>query len=405
MASYAIKQGAELTALLICPNRSLAQQLTSTLADNRTFNILADVKAYPTPQALDMRVRQLRPDLILLDLSSHLETALGLMPYITSFRPTVHIIGLHPTSDAEVIMRSLRAGATEFLCAPFDVPTQNTVMARILRLRENEERTQPERGRLLAFVGAKAGYGATTLAYHTAYALSKEGRRKILLSDFDLLGGTLSFALKINHSYSLLDGMRHSDQLDTSLWSALIDSIGGVDVMPAPEKPESMSFEGHRVHELLEYARAIYQAVVVDLPAAYERISMATLGDADLIFIVCTPELPSLHMTRKCILFLDQMGFSRDRFRVLVNRSSRKDELTYQDMERVFNFPVHYTFPDDYATVHRALTAGKPVPPNCDMGKHIRRFTDGLLGPDKPADQKKKSGLSVLNLATVLPES
>jgi pilus assembly protein CpaE len=404
MASHAIKQGTELTALLICPNRALAQQFTATLSDSRTFNILADVKSYPTPQALDMRVRQLRPDLILLDLSSNLETALGLMPYITSFRPTVHIIGLHSSSDADVIMRSLRAGATEFLCAPFDTPTQNTVVARVLRLRENEERTQPARGKLIAFVGAKAGYGASTLAYNTAYALRKDGRRKILLADFDLLGGTLSFALKLNHSYSLLDGIRHSDQLDTSLWSALIANAGGLDVMPAPEKPETMSFEGHRIHEILEYARVIYEAVVIDLPAAYERISMATLGDADEIFIVCTPELPSLHMTRKCIVFLDQMGFNRDRFRVVVNRSSRKDELSCQDMVRVFNFPVHYVFPDDYATMHRALTAGKPVPPNCELGKHIRRFSENLLASEKPEEKKKKS-LSVLNLAALLPES
>ncbi len=403
MASYAFKPGPELTALLICPNRALAQQFTATLSDNKTFNILADVKSYPTPQALDLRVRQLRPDLILLDLSANLETALGLLPYITSFRPSVHVIGLNSNSDAEVIMRSLRGGATEFLCAPFDMSTQNTVVARILRLRENEERTQPQRGKLIAFVGAKAGYGATTLAYHTAYALRKEGQRKVLLADLDLLGGTISFALKLNHGYSLLDGIRHSDQLDSALWSALIGNVGGLDVLPGPDKPETMQFEGHRVHEILEYARVIYEAVVVDLPSAYERVSLATLGDADRIYIVCTPELPALHMTRKCIVFLDQMGFSRDRFRVVVNRVSRKDELSTGDMEKVFNFPVHMTFPDDYNTVHRALTAGKVVPPNTDLGKHFRRFSEEILAV--PGEEKKKKSLSLMNLAALLPES
>ncbi len=348
-------------------------------------------------------MRQLRPDLILLDLSSNLETALGLMPYITSFRPTVHVIGMHNNSDAEVIMRSLRAGATEFLCAPFDIPTQNTVIARILRLREHEERTQPQRGKLLAFVGAKAGFGVTTLAYHTAYSLRKEGQRRVLLADFDLLGGTVSFALKLNHGYSLLDGIRHSDQLDSALWSALIGNVGGLDVLPAPEKPETMQFEGHRIHEILEYARVMYDVVVVDLPAAYERISLATLGDADRIHIVCTPELPSLHMTRKCIVFLEQMGFARDRFRVLVNRVSRKDELSTSDMEKVFNFPVHMTFSDDYPALHRALTAGKPVPPNCELGRQIRRFSDEMLAGS--GDDRKKKGVSLLNLAALLPES
>ena len=401
MASYAIKQRAELTALLICPNRPLAQQFNTSLGETRAFNILADIKTYPAPQALDMRVRQLRPDVILLDLSSSLDTALGLMPYITSFRPTVHIIGLHAANDAELIIRSLRAGATEFLCAPFETAAQNTAIARVLRLREHEERVQPNRGALFAFVGAKAGYGASTLAYNTAYALRRAGRKKVLLADFDLLGGTTSFALKLNHGYSVLDGIRHSDQLDNSLWGALVGVVGELDVMPAPEKPEAPTFEAHRVHEVLEYARLIYEAVVVDLPAAYERISMATFGDADQILLVCTPELPSLHMTRKAIGFLEQMGFSRDRFRVLVNRVSRRDELSRQDIEKVFSLPVYCTFPDDYGNVHRCLTAGKPLPPSCDLGRQIQRFTEGLA---PGGDGEKKKGFSPMSLTELLSE-
>jgi pilus assembly protein CpaE len=289
------------------------------------------------------------------------------------------------------------------MCAPFDIATQNTVVARVLRMRETEERTQPTRGKLIAFLGAKAGYGTTTIAYNTAFALRRDGHKKILLADFDLMGGTVTFALKLNHAYSVVDGIRHSDQLDNSLWSSLIASAGELDVIPAPEKPEAGPFEGHRIHEVLEYARAIYEAVVVDLPSAYDRVSMATLGDADQIFIVCTPELPSLHMTRKCIVFLDQMGFNRDRFRVVVNRISRKDELTRQDMEKVFNLPVYCTFAEDYSSVHRALTAGKPVPSNCELGRQIQRFSETILGP-KPGHDKKKRALSPRGLAELLSE-
>jgi Flp pilus assembly CpaE family ATPase len=108
-------------------------------------------------------------------------------------------------------------------------------------------------------------------------------------------------------------------------------------------------------------------------------------------------------MTRKCIAFLDQMGFNRERFRVLVNRLSRKDELTRHDMEKVFNFPVHSTFPDDYSTVHRALAAGKPISSNCELSRQISRFSEGLLGPK--GEQKKKKSMSLVSLAALLPES
>ena len=110
-------------------------------------------------------------------------------------------------------------------------------------------------------------------------------------------------------------------------------------------------------------------------------------------------------MTRKCLAYLDQMGFNRERFRVVVNRVSRKDELSRQDMEKVFNFPVHHTFSEDYATVHRALTAGKPMPPNCDLGRQIHRFSQNLLDPTKEEENARKKGASLLNLAALLPES
>ena len=52
---------AELTALLISPNRDLAQQFLATIPQTRAFQILADLKSYPPQQTLEIRARQLKP--------------------------------------------------------------------------------------------------------------------------------------------------------------------------------------------------------------------------------------------------------------------------------------------------------------------------------------------------------
>ncbi len=402
MESQGIQSRAELAAVLICPNRVLAQQLSATIPDTRAFNVIADIKRYPTAQQLDGRLRQLRPDVVLLDLSDDTEAAIGLISVISGLRPKMHVIGLDENNDAAVIIRSLRAGATEFLCAPFDPESQTTVITRILRLRESEEKVAPERGKVLAFVGAKAGMGTTTVATNTAFAVSQEGRRKVLLADFDLMGGTISFTLRLSHSYSVLDALRHSEKLDSSLWTALTINRGGVDVLLAPDRPELVNFESHRVHEVIEYVRSFYQIIVIDLPSVYERISQATLAEADRIHIVCNPELPSLHLTRKCISTLEQMGFGRDQYSLLVNRMSRKQELGAQDMEKVFNFPISNLFPEDYGAAHRSLTAGKPIPPSCELGRSLLAFGKSIFGDDK---ENKKKGMAALNLKALLSES
>ena len=399
MDALEFKSRAELDAILVCPNAALAQRFAAALPENRTFNIVADLADYPPAQQLDARLRQFRPDVVLLDLSANTETAIDLIGMIGSFRPKIHVIGLHERNDAEVIIRSLRAGATEFLCAPFDLESLTTVITRVLRLRDAEDSSAPDRGKVYGFAGAKAGQGATTVACNTAFNCSQEGKHKVLLMDLDLIAGTVSFALRVSHSYNVLDAIRHSEKLDKALWSALVSSRDNVDVLLGPEKPELVALEGHRIHEVIEFARANYEVVIIDLPSAYDRISQATLSEADHVFLVCNPELPSLHLTRKCLTFLEQMGCSREQFSLLVNRMSRKQELSAQDIEKVFNFPVSRVFPEDHPAAHRALTSGKPVPPNCELGRLLRDFANSVLGSG--GDEKKK-GMAGLKLTALL---
>ena len=402
MEPYGIRKRAELMAVLICPNRSLAQQLSSSMPHAKAFEIMADLKRYPSARQLDTRLRQSRPDVVLLDLSAETETAIELIGLITSFRPTIHVIGLHETNDAGVIIRSLRAGATEFLCLPFDVDSQSTLITRVLKLRDSEDRVLQERGKVIAFVGTKAGQGASTIACQTAFATSQEGKRRVLLMDFDLTGGTVSFALRTHHSYGVLDAIRHAEKLDSALWAALVTKKDGVDVLLAPDTPEMTGIDGHRIHEVIEYARSAYELVVVDLPSAYERISQVALGESDHVYIVCNPELPSLHLTRKLLSYVDQMGYGRDRCSLLINRMSNRYELSSSDMQKIFNFPISSILPEDYGAMHRALTAGKMIPPNCELGRRLRDFAASIAGQDK---EDKKKGVAALKLSALLSQS
>ena len=71
--SARVQNEAEITALLIAPNRELAQQFLATLPQTRAFQILADLKSYPPQQTLEIRARQLKPHVVLLDLATRSE--------------------------------------------------------------------------------------------------------------------------------------------------------------------------------------------------------------------------------------------------------------------------------------------------------------------------------------------
>ncbi|HET8546600.1 MAG TPA: hypothetical protein VFL57_01275, partial [Bryobacteraceae bacterium] len=111
---------ANLTALLVSPDGELTEQFTTALAKSRTFQVLGELKAYPPKQTLEMRLRQLRPDVLLVDVASDLEAACELIRAAASLEPAVPVVCLHRRNDSDAVVRSLRAGAIEFLYAPFD---------------------------------------------------------------------------------------------------------------------------------------------------------------------------------------------------------------------------------------------------------------------------------------------
>src|SRR6202790_3361217 len=155
--STPVQKDSQITALLIAPNRDLAQQFVATLPQTRAFQILADLKSYPPAQTLEVRARQLKPNVILLDLASDLEMATELIRFITGLNPPVQVVGLHTHNDSDAILQSLRAGATEFLAAPFELASQRDAIARLRRLCGSGFAASPQFGPVVGFSGAKPG--------------------------------------------------------------------------------------------------------------------------------------------------------------------------------------------------------------------------------------------------------
>jgi pilus assembly protein CpaE len=381
----------ELTALLIAPDRALAQTLTGTLAQARTFQILAELKSYPPRQTLEMRLRQLKPDVVLLDLATDIEAACELIRTLAGQRPPVHVVGLHERNDSEAILRSLREGATEFLHAPFAQDVQREVVARLYRLRQPSSAGNVERGKVLLFSSAKPGSGASTLATQTAFALHRQTGSKVLLADFDLSGGTIGFFLKVDNGRSLIDAIEQSDRLGTSYWNSLVNNCSGVDVLPAPDVPHPELDDAVRIHDLLEFARQSYEYVVVDVPAIFHRVSLLTLAECDQAFLVTTPELASLHLARKAVNLLGQLGFGKDRFHLVVNRLNKRDGIGSADIEKIFNCQLHACLPNDYFSLHRVVTLGQSLGPDSELGRGVEVFASRLTGA--PATARRGAGV------------
>jgi pilus assembly protein CpaE len=368
----------EITALLIAPNRQLADSFLSTLPQTRAFQILADLKNYPPAQTMEIRVRQLKPQVVLLDLASDLNAAVDLIRFISSLTPQVHVVGLHTANDSQAILQSLRGGAVEFLYMPFELASQREAISRLRRLIMPEPQQEVETGHAIAFSSSKPGSGSSTLATQTAFSLQRLTGKRILLVDCDLTGGTIGFYLKLSHNYSLVDALQHVDHLDSALWNSLAVNHGGVDILPAPAVPYAGAVDPQRLRTLAEQARHVYDWVILDLPTVFSQTSLLAIAECERAYVVSTAELPSLHLTRKAMNLVDQLGFPKERFQVLVNRVDRYNDIGNADMEKLFGCSVHARMPNDYFALHRVVTLGQPLGNDSDLGKSIENVASRL---------------------------
>jgi pilus assembly protein CpaE len=331
---------------------------------------------------------------VLLDLGSDPAAAVELVRYIASLNPPVHVVGLHTHNDSQTILQSLRAGAVEFLYAPFEMSTQREAITRLRRLVVPESLQRTEAGHAVAFSSSKPGSGASTIAAQTAFSLHRLTGKRVLLADCDLTGGTIGFYLKLTHNYSLLDALQHVEHLDAALWNSLAVNYGGVDILPAPALPHADPVDAARLRMLVEQARQMYDWVILDLPTIFNPTSLMAAAECERAFMVSTADLPSLHLTRKALTMLSQFGFPKERFHVLVNRLERREEISIADMEKLFGCSVHASLPNDYFALHRVVTLGQPLGAENDLGRAIENVAQRLCGaggkmPPPPAPDLK----------------
>ncbi|MEZ5399550.1 MAG: AAA family ATPase [Bryobacteraceae bacterium] len=375
-----------LAALLISPDRDVARQLTATLAESHAFQVLADLNAYPPKNTLEIRLRQLKPDVLLIDVATDAAQALELIRFVGTCKPVVQAVGLHRTNDSQAVVNVLRAGASEFLYQPFDPQEQREAVTRLKRLRQPETESTYELGQVIVFSSAKPGSGSSTISAHAAHAVRKLTGKRVLLIDLDLEGGTIAFYLKVQPTASVVDALAQAGKLQAGPWTSLVASTGGLDILASPDQPHSEPVDPAGLHELFEFARTMYDWVIVDAPTIFHRHGLLALSESDRTFLVSTGDLASLHLARKAVNMLEQLGLPKERYQVVINRLSRRDGIGGSDIEKIFNSPVFASLPNDYFPLHRVISLGQPLAADCELGRALANLAARISAP--PEEKK-----------------
>ncbi len=368
--------------------------------------VLQELKEIPVRVVLDQggfgawhlvheRIERLQPDVILADLGEQPDERFSYIQLMRTMSRPPAVVVVHDSSDAGIILKAMRAGAAEFLTIPLEPGALVNALERISAIAPGAASSKVTGGRLLAFVSVKGGAGATTLACNVAAALGRSTKQEILLADLDLETGNVAFAMKAGSQYSILDACRNISRLDVHYWKGLISNgQPNLNILTAPSDLRGFDNpQGVEVRQVLSFARTIYAYSVIDMPSSLSRLTLAALEDADKIFLITTTDLPCLHLAKRALQKLNATGHPLDRVALVVNRSSRHDEVLPEDIERNLGVPVFWRFPNDAKSVTEFYVKGGVIAPNSDLGKSITKFVAKISGPPSPPEAGKRWSL------------
>lgn len=158
----------------------------------------------------------------------------------------------------------------------------------------NEKTAKP--ATTIAFMGARGGVGATTLATALASLMANENATPTALIDLDVQFGSVALGLDLEPSRGLRDALEKPDRIDTLFLERVMMKLGNNLSILSAEEPLAEQLTPHaQAGELLFAAlREKFGMLVVDVPRQMNVMTRYVLSSADHVIIVSEPSILSL---------------------------------------------------------------------------------------------------------------
>ena len=311
------------------------------------------------------------------------------LPILKRQHPGTGVLLVASQLDPAVLLEAMRAGVNEFVTAPINVSELQAAIKRLMG-----SLATSIRGEIYAFIGAKGGVGATTVAVNTATSLAKLNTESTLMIDLNATCGDAAVFLGAEPRFSVMDALENVGRLDTAFFKGLVvRTKGGLDLLGAAARPVSRNFEPSRIRTLLDFASQSYQYTVLDVPrsdvAALDSLELATK-----IVLVVNQELATVRNASRTAATLKQR-YGQARLNMVLARTDRRAEIGIEDVERTVGLDISHTIPSDYRLALQAMNKGRPVvlDGGNELATAFRGFARQLAGvPDEPKEEKARPG-------------
>ena len=355
-------------------------------AERFRFTVADDVVAVENSAKLDIYLEgHPDEDLIVVGPDVSMAVAAEVAETYRLRRPFLGVVLLRRRIEVSTMTEALRAGVREVVMAD-DVEALVGACKRSMAVSEQLRNVDSGdatggRGKIILVFSSKGGCGKTTVSTNLAAALAGQGDgSSVCLVDFDLETGDVAIALQMDPTRTISDALGMQGGLDERAMSSLVVPYkANMDCLLAPTKPSDAEFVSAALAgEILRVLSEMYDYVVIDSPPAFTDVVLKSFDMADSYILLTTLDMPALKNLKVTLDTLDNLGFPRTKWQVVLNRGGSRVGLSAGDIERTVGVPISVEIPSSVEVPLR-LNEGVTVfeaNPRHIVGKAFQELAD-----------------------------
>ena len=308
------------------------------------------------------------------------------------------VVVIGAANDIMLYRELIRRGVSEYLVGPVP-PLQ--LISTIGSLFSDPAR--PFVGRSIAFIGARGGAGASTVAHNTAYTLAERVGSNTVIVDYDLPFGTAGLDFNQDPLSGVADALGQPDRLDPTLLDRLTARCTDrLSLFAAPATLEAdWDLSSEAFEEVTQKIRSTAPFVVLDLPHSWSSWMRQTLVTSDEVVVVAAPDLASLRNAKNIIDLVRQARPNDAPPRLVLNQVGLpgRPEIPLKEFAGALGVHPSMIIPFDAKTFGEAANNGQMVIEAAPKSKAAEAFL-GLAQivsqreiTALPAPGKKSGGL------------
>jgi len=210
--------------------------------------------------------------------------------------------------------------------------------------------------RVIGIVSGKGGVGKTTLTVNLGVALSKLGK-KVIVVDCNLSTPHLSYYLgAYKYTTTLNDALLGRTDIKNALYHH--NNVMFVPASLAMEDLVSLDIIKLKKHIDKLVNEDMIDFILLDSAPGLGREAVSVLNSANEILYVTTPSYPHIRDVVRCADVVKE--FKKHQLGIVLNMTDSRYDLPTKDIEAVTRLPVLGKIPYDKSVMH-SLHARKPV--------------------------------------------